>query len=70
MSEAKRFIYKAEEIFEDIPDDPENVNMKIPDEIAREAGLEPGDNVRILWGDKGTVVIEKVIEEEESNGEG
>jgi len=70
MSEAKRFIYKAEEIFEDIPDDPKNVNMKIPDEIAKEAGLEPGDNIRILWGDKGTVVIEKVIEEEESDGEG
>jgi hypothetical protein len=68
--EAKKYIYKAEEIFEDIPDDPQNVNMKIPDEIAKEAGLEPGDTVRILWGDQGTVVIEKVNKTEESNGEG
>ena len=70
MSEAKKYIYKAEEIFEDIPDDPQNVNMKIPDEIAKEAGLEPGDTIRILWGDKGTVVLEKVTEEKESNDEG
>lgn len=69
MTEAKRYIYKAEEIFEDIPDDPENVNMKIPDDIAAEMGVEPGDTVRILWGDKGTIVIEKVIEEE-TDGEG
>jgi len=66
--EAKRYIYKAEEIFEDIPDDPENVNMKIPDEIADQIGLKPGDNVRILWGDQGTVIIEKA--EKETDGEG
>ena len=70
MSEAKRYVYKAEEIFTDIPEDPEHVNMKLPDEIAKEAGLEPGDTVRILWGDKGTIVIEKVVQEEESDGEG
>lgn len=68
MSEAKKYIYNAEEIFEDIPDDPNNVNMKIPEEVAKEIGLEPGDTVRVLWGDKGTVVIEKVIKEEETNG--
>lgn len=68
-NEAKRYIYSAEEIFEDIPDDPDNVNMKIPDEIAKEVGLEPGDTVRVLWGDQGTVIIEKVAEEEK-NGEG
>ena len=70
MSEAKKYIYKAEEIFEDIPDDPQNVNMKIPDEIAEQVGLEPGDKIRILWGDKGTIVLEKVTEEKESNDEG
>lgn len=67
MSETKKYIYKADEIFEDIPDDPKNVNMKIPDEIAEEVGIKPGDTVRILWGDQGTVIIEKV-EEEETNG--
>ena len=66
----KQYIYKAEEIFEDIPEDPEHVNMKIPDAIAQEAGLEPGDTIRVLWGDQGTIIIEKVTEEEETNGEG
>lgn len=67
-NQAKRYIYSAEEIFEDIPDDPENVNMKIPEEIAEEVGIKPGDTVRILWGDQGTIIIEKV--KEETNGEG
>lgn len=67
-NEAKRYIYSAEEIFEDIPDDPENVNMKIPDEIAEQVGIKPGDTVRVLWGDQGTIIIEKV--KEETNGEG
>lgn len=66
--ENKKYIYKAEEIFEDIPDDPENVNMKIPDEIAAEVGIEPGDTVRILWGDQGTIIIEKVKDEKEKDG--
>lgn len=67
--EAKRYIFKAEEIFEDIPDDPKNVNMKIPDEIAEAAGIKPGDTVKILWGDQGTVIIEKVTDEKETNVE-
>lgn len=66
----KQYIYKAEEIFEEIPEDPEHVNMKLPDDVAQAAGLEPGDTIRILWGDQGTIIIEKVTEEEESNGEG
>ena len=69
MSENKRYVYKAEEIFQDIPGDPDNVNMKIPEEIAAEVGLTPGDKVKILWGDKGTVIIQKE-QEEETNGEG
>lgn len=69
MTEPKHFVYKAEEIFEDIPDDPENVNMKIPEEVSKEMGLEPGDTVKVYWGDKGTVVIQKVKLEEETDGE-
>lgn len=65
--EAKRYIYKAEEIFEDIADDSMNVNMNIPDEIADQIGLKPGDTVRILWGDQGTVIIEKA--QKETDGE-
>jgi hypothetical protein len=64
--EKKQWLFKAEEIFEDIPDDPKNVNMNIPQEVADEIGLKPGDPIKILWGDQGTIIIEKI--EEEPNG--
>ena len=56
----KSWTFKVEDIFEDIPDDPENINMKIPEEIAEAAGMMPGDKIKILWGDQGTIIIEKV----------
>ena len=31
MAESKTWTFKAEEIFSDIPNDPKNVNMKIPE---------------------------------------
>ena len=67
MSEQKQWVYKAEDIFEDIPDDPENINMKIPQEIADEIGLVPGDPIKISWGDQGSIIIEKI--EKDSSGE-
>ena len=69
MSEDKKqWTFKVEDIFEDIPDDPENVNMTIPPEICEAAGFQPGDKIKILWGDQGTIIIEKV--EEETNEQG
>jgi hypothetical protein len=62
----KSWTFKAEEIFEDIPTDPENCLMKLPEEICKEIGLVPGDLVKVLWGDQGTIIIEKV---KETNGE-
>lgn len=66
--ESKRYVFEASEIFQEIPDDPKHVNLTIPDEVAKEAGLEPGDAVKVLWGDQGTVIIQKV--NEETHGEG
>jgi hypothetical protein len=62
----KSWTFKAEDIFEDIPDDPENVNMSLPPEVCEAVGLEPGDKIKILWGDQGTIIIEKL---EETYGE-
>ena len=56
----KTWEFKAEDIFTDIPDDPKNINMKIPDEVAEAAGIKPGDTIKVLWGDQGTIKIEKV----------
>lgn len=66
MSESnKTWTFKAEDIFQDIENDPENVNMTIPPEIAESIGLVPGDSVKVLWGDQGTIIIEKVKDEKE-----
>ena len=70
MSEQKQWTFKVEDIFEDILDDPENVTMTIPEEIQKAAGIHPGDTVKILWGDQGTIIIEKVdLEKKEPNVE-
>lgn len=51
-------IYKTEEIFHDIPDDPENVMMKIPDEIIELTGWKEGDVLDIKAED-GAITISK-----------
>ena len=40
-------IYNYEEIFEDIPDDPENCLMRIPPEVLEQIGWKEGDTIHI-----------------------
>ena len=56
----KEFIYKVEDIFQDIPGDSENVNFTIPPEIMEAQGWKQGDNLKIEWGDQGSIVITKL----------
>ena len=49
----------AEEIFEDIPGDPDNVIMKIPSQILERNGWTEGDELNIEVED-GIIVISKV----------
>lgn len=51
-------VYNVNEIFEDDPDNPDNVLMKIPDEIAEHMGWKPGDVLKITT-EEGSIVIEK-----------
>ena len=62
--EQKTWTFKVEDIFEDIPEDPENIIMNIPKEIREAAGLKEGDPIRVLWGDQGSIIIEKITREE------
>ena len=62
--EQKTWTFKVEDIFEDIPNDPENIIMNIPKEIREAAGLEEGDPIKVLWGDQGSIIIEKITQEE------
>jgi|TARA_B110000858_G_scaffold83061_1_gene96268 hypothetical protein len=52
--------YKVEDIFHDIPGDKEMMNMTIPPEIMEAQGWKEGDNLKIEWGDKGSIVITKL----------
>ena len=64
MSEqSKTYTYKVEDIFEDIPNDPDNILMNLPQEVMDEVGIVPGDTVKILLGDQGTLVIQKLNKE-------
>ena len=50
--------FKAEEIFEDIPGDPDNVMMKIPPEICESQGWKEGDTLNVKV-ENGAIVISK-----------
>jgi formylmethanofuran dehydrogenase subunit D len=50
--------YTVDELFEDIPDDAENVLFKIPPEICEQLNLNPGDTVNITSED-GCLIIKK-----------
>jgi antitoxin component of MazEF toxin-antitoxin module len=52
--------YSVEEIFQNIEDDPNNVLMTIPPEIAEEMGWKPGDVLKIEILKEGGVSISKV----------
>lgn len=60
----KNLVYKAEEIFHDIPGDPDNVNMTIPPEIMESQGWKEGDTIKVEVGDQGTIIITKVDKQE------
>jgi hypothetical protein len=59
--------YKVEDIFEDIPNDPKNVLMNLPQEVMDDAGIKPGDTIKVSLGDQGTLLIEKI--KKENSGE-
>jgi len=54
-----KLTFKVEEIFEDIPGDPDNVIMGIPPELMNQAGWKEGDTLNVEIED-GAIVINKV----------
>jgi AbrB family looped-hinge helix DNA binding protein len=59
----KVITYKAEDIFQDIDGDEDNVLMNIPPEIAERMGWKPGDVLRIQVEETGGISIKKVENE-------
>lgn len=54
-----KYTFDADEIFQDDPENPDNVLMKIPDEISEKMGWKPGDVLKVSW-EEGVISIEKV----------
>ena len=59
-----KLTYNADEIFQDIEGDPENVNMTIPPEIMESQGWKEGDTLKIKV-ERGVISITKVDNGEE-----
>lgn len=51
--------YLVEELFQDIPDDPDNILFTIPPEICKAANLNPGDTLDIKV-ENGCMIIKKI----------
>ena len=59
MTEPKeKFIFTAEDIFQEIPGDPDNVMMKFPDEVLALTGWKEGDTLDIKVED-GKIIVTK-----------
>jgi hypothetical protein len=54
-----KLTFKAEDIFEDIPGDPDNVIMKFPPELLEETGWKEGDTLNVEI-ENGAIVIRKL----------
>jgi hypothetical protein len=54
----EQLIFKAEDIFEDIPGDPDNVMMTIPPEICEAQGWKEGDTLNVKV-ENGALIITK-----------
>ncbi len=59
MENTEKFIFTAEDIFQEIPGDSENVMMKFPDEVLKITGWKEGDTLDIKLED-GKIVVTKV----------
>jgi len=59
MENKEQFIFTAEDIFQDIPGDPDNILMKFPDEVLALTGWKEGDTLDIKLED-GKIIVNKV----------
>jgi hypothetical protein len=54
-----KLTYTVDELFEDIPGDPDNVIMKLPPEVCKQQGWKEGDTINIEVKD-GAMILSKV----------
>ncbi len=57
--ENKNLIFNVEDIFEEIPGDPDNVIMKIPPEVLEHTGWKEGDILNVSVDEEGRLTLTK-----------
>jgi len=68
MTDDKKYIFNYEDIFEEDPNDPDNVLMTIPEAIREQQGWNEGDLLKITADEKTqTLTIIKVGEKDDDN---
>lgn len=58
MESPTRMVFNADDLFEDIPGDPDNVMLKFPPEVLEQVGWKAGDTLNIQLKE-GALVISK-----------
>jgi len=67
--QSKKFEYKYEDLFEEDPNNPEQILMTIPEEIRTMQGWNEGDLLKFTVDETTKIMtITKVGEKDESNG--
>ena len=54
-----KYTFNVEDIFEDIPGDPDNVILKFPPELLEQAGWKEGDTLNVVVDD-GAITVTKI----------
>lgn len=60
MQNTTTFTFDAEDIFEEIPDDPLNVILKFPPELIETLGWKEGDTIDIKLEDGSLIIVKHV----------
>ena len=67
MDEDKIVTYNQKEVFVKDPDNPNNLIMKIPDDILKKKGWSEGTKIKISVGDQGTIIIQEAEKDEDKS---
>ena len=67
MDQDKIITYNQKEVFIKDPDNPNNLIMKIPDDILKKKGWSEGTKIKISVGDQGTIIIQEAEKDEDKS---
>ena len=67
MDKDKIVTYNQKDVFVKDPENPNNLIMKIPDDILKKKGWSEGTKIKISVGDQGTIIIQEAEQDEDKS---